>query len=70
MTKDRTTSIDITKSSRETRKQIFWHTTINDQRPWLEIHVNDNEIEGLVDNGVDVTIRSSKSRVQISLFKK
>lgn len=59
--KDRTASIGKTKSSGETRKQVFWQNAVNDQRSKLKIQINGIEIKGLVDTGADVTIISPKS---------
>ena len=42
-------------------KQIFCQTTIEDQRSKLRILADNTEIEGIVDNGADVTIISPKS---------
>lgn len=38
-------------------KQIFWQTSINDQKPKLKIQIKDIASKGLVDTGADVTIR-------------
>ena len=37
------------KNSRETIKQVFWQTSINEQRPKLKIWINDSVIDGLID---------------------
>lgn len=47
--------------SGETIKQIFWQTSINDQRPTLKISTSDNVIEVLVDIRADVTTISVES---------
>lgn len=54
--KIRRASVDKTKNSGETRKQVFWQTAINDQRSRLKIQINSIETEGLLDTGTDVTI--------------
>ena len=61
VTKDRTTSIDTTKSLGETKNKNFLKAAINDHRSKLKIHVNHIEIEALVDTGTDVRIVSPKS---------
>lgn len=53
---ERTASVDKTKSSRETIQQVFYQTSINDQRPKVKIKINGIVIKGLVDTGTDVTI--------------
>ena len=58
---NRTAIEERTKNSGETIKQVFWQTSINEQRPKLKIWINDIVIKGLVDTGVDVTIISSES---------
>ena len=58
---DRTTSFDKTKFAGETIKQVFWQTSINDQRLKLKTQINGKETESLVDIGEDVTIIATKS---------
>ena len=43
------------KTSIRNRKCIFWHTSINDQRPKLRVHINDIVIEGLLDTSTNVS---------------
>lgn len=57
---DRATLEDKTKFLRETIKQIFWQTSINNQRPKLTIQINDIKMEGLVGIGTDVSIIAPK----------
>lgn len=61
VTKDRKSSIDTTKSSIETRKQVFGCTAINDQISKQKMHRNGIKIESLMDTDTDVTITSPKS---------
>ena len=68
--KERTDSVDKTKYSGETRKQVFWQIAISDQRPKLKIQINGIEIEGLVDIGTDITIISPKSWYQDWISRK
>ena len=49
-------STNNSKDLKRGQKQIFWQTSIEDQRPKLRILVNNTEIEGMVDIGADVTI--------------
>lgn len=58
VTKDRKSSIDTTKSSIETRKQVFGCTAINDQISKQKMHRNGIKIESLMDTDTDVTITS------------
>lgn len=44
----------------EVLENVFWQTIVNDQRPKLNLQVNDIKI-GLVDTGADITIISPKS---------
>ena len=46
---ERSASVDKTKLSGEIRKQVFWQTSIYDQRPKLKIWIHSLVIEGLVD---------------------
>lgn len=69
MIKDRTASIEKTKNSGETIKQVFWQTSINNQRPKLKILINGIVIEGLLNTGAAVTIISPTSDIQIGLFR-
>ena len=50
---DKTVSVDKIKISEETIKQVFWHTSINDQRPKLKIWRNVVAIEDLLDTDTD-----------------
>ena len=68
--KDKTTSADKTEKSAETRKQVFWQTAINDQRPKLNIQLNGNEIEGLFYTGTDLTIISRNLGIPVSLLRR
>ena len=38
------------------RKCIFWHTSINDQRPNQRMCINDIVMQGLLDIGADLQI--------------
>ena len=58
---NRTSIKERTKNSGETIKQLFWQTSINDQRPKLKMQINDIIIEGLVDTDADVTIIAPES---------
>ena len=58
---NRTAIEERTKNSGETIKQVFWQTSINEQRPKLKIWINNIIIEALIDTGADVTIISSES---------
>ena len=42
-------------------RNIFWQTSINDQRPKLRLCINNILIQGLLDTGTDVTIIIPKS---------
>jgi hypothetical protein len=54
-------STNNSKDLKRGQKQIFWQTSIEDQRPKLRILVNNIEIEGMVNTGANVTIISPKS---------
>ena len=58
---NRTAIEERTINSGETIKQVFWQTSINEQRPKLKIRINVIVTEGLVDTGMDVTIISLES---------
>lgn len=58
---DRAALEDKTKFPRETIKQIFWQTSINNQRPKLTIQINGIKTEGLVGTEADVSIIAPKS---------
>jgi hypothetical protein len=56
-----TTLMDRTRDFKGTRKQIFWETAINNQRPKLKLQLDRIEIEGLVDPGADTITTSQDS---------
>lgn len=58
---DKTALIAGSQFTKNTIKQIFWQTSINEQRPKLRIRINGLVLEGLVDTGADVTIITPKS---------
>ena len=51
-------STNNSKDLKRGQKQIFWQTSIEDQRPKLRILVNNIEIEGMVNTREDFTIIS------------
>jgi hypothetical protein len=51
-----TTLTDKTRDLKDTRKQIFWQTAINDQRPKMKLQLDGIEIEDLVDFMADIPI--------------
>lgn len=53
--------IDNSKYLKAGQNQIFWQTFIENQRPKLRILINNIEIEGMVDTGVDFPFISPKS---------
>lgn len=67
--KDRTESGYKTKNSGETKKQIFWQTAINDQRPKQKIQIKSMIIKGLLGTGANVTAISPKTGIWIGLFR-
>ena len=56
------------KISIQSRKHIFWKTSINYQEPKLRVHINGIVIVSLIDTGVDVTLVENLG-IQIVLFK-
>lgn len=54
--RDRAAPKGRTGESEDSRKQVFWQTTINYQRPKLKLYLDKIEIGGLADTKTDITI--------------